>query len=85
MESVRNRIDVKSVTHWERRYGAEAYIAHPNFHKRSIFDENLVAIQLKKLEALMKKPIYAGFCVLDLSKTCMYKFHYKTMPKLISV
>jgi len=49
------------------------------------FDENLVAIQLKKkkLEALMNKPIYVGFCVLDLSKTCMCKFHYETMPKLI--
>jgi len=54
MESVRNRIDVKVklVTHWERRYGTEAYIARPNFHTRSIFDEKLVAIQLKKLEAL---------------------------------
>ena len=48
MESVRNRIDVKLVTHWERHYGAEAYIARPNFHTISIFNENLVAIQLKK-------------------------------------
>ena len=48
MESVRNRIDVKLVTHWEGRYGAEAYIARRNFHTRSILDENLVAIQHKK-------------------------------------
>ena len=37
MESVRTRIDVKLVTHWEGRYGAEAYIDRPNFHTRSIF------------------------------------------------
>jgi len=47
MESVRTRIDVKLVTHWKGRYGTEAYIARPNFHISSIFDENLLAIQLK--------------------------------------
>jgi len=29
--------------------------------------ENLVAIELTKLEVLMNKPIYKGFCVLDIS------------------
>jgi len=82
MESVSNRIDVKLLTHWEGRYGAEAYIARPNFHSRAVFNENLVAIQLAKLEVLMKKPIYVGFCVLDISKTCVYDFHCSTMPKM---
>ena len=33
MENVRNRVDVRLVTRWDGRYGAEALIAKPNFHK----------------------------------------------------
>ncbi|KYN22578.1 hypothetical protein ALC57_05017, partial [Trachymyrmex cornetzi] len=41
MENVRNHVDVKLLTKWDGRYGAEAMIAKPNFHSRSIFAENL--------------------------------------------
>ena len=58
MENVRNHVDVKLCTKWEGRYGAEALIAKPNFESRVIFDENLVAIKLRKLEVIMNKPIY---------------------------
>ncbi|KYN21190.1 hypothetical protein ALC57_06439 [Trachymyrmex cornetzi] len=44
MENVRDRVDVKLLTKWEDRYGAEAMIAKPHFHSRSVFSENLVAI-----------------------------------------
>lgn len=79
MENVRKHVNVKLVTKWEGRYGAEALIAKPNFHSRSIFDENLVAIELNKVQVLLNKPLYIGFCVLDLSKTCVYEFHYNYM------
>ncbi|XP_018360397.1 PREDICTED: uncharacterized protein LOC108759450 [Trachymyrmex cornetzi] len=58
MENVRDRIDVKLLTKWKGRYSAEAIIAKPNFHSRSIFSENLVAIELRKLEVKFDKPIY---------------------------
>ena len=82
MENVRNHVDVKLLTHWEGRYGAEAMIAKPNFHSRSIFSEKLVAIELRKLEVKFYKPIYVGMCILDISKVCLYEFHHEYMSPL---
>ncbi|XP_071640863.1 uncharacterized protein [Temnothorax longispinosus] len=82
MENVRNHVDVRLVTHWEGRYGAEAMIAKPNFHSRSVFSENLVAIEMRKLEVKFDKPIYVGMYILDISKTCLYEFHHEYMLPL---
>ncbi|XP_024883502.1 uncharacterized protein LOC112462123, partial [Temnothorax curvispinosus] len=60
MENVRDHVDVRLVTRWDGRYGAEALIAKPNFHSRSVFSENLVAIELRRLEVTFNKPIYVG-------------------------
>jgi len=79
MENVRNHVDVKLLTKWNGRYGAEALIAKPNFHSRSVFSENLVAVELRKLEVKFYKPIYVGMCILDLSKICLYEFYYEYM------
>jgi len=82
MENVRNRVNVKLLTHWDGRYSAKAIIAKPNFHSRSIFLENLIAVELRKLEVKFYKPIYVGMCILDISKTCLYEFHHEYMtPK----
>ena len=82
MENVRNHVDVKLLTKWDGRYGAEAMIAKPNFHSRSVFAENLIAVELRKLQVKFNKPIYVGMCILDISKTCLYKFHYEYMLPL---
>jgi len=79
MENVRNHVDVKLLTKWDGRYGAEALIAKLNFHSRSVFSENLVAVELRKLEVKFNKPIYVEMCILDLSKICLYEFHYEYM------
>jgi len=68
--------------HWDGRYGAEAIIAKPNFHSRSVFSENLVAIKMRKLEVKLFTPIYMGMCILDISKTCLYEFHHEYMLPL---
>jgi len=45
------------------------------FHSRSVFSENLVDVELRKLEVKFNKPVYVGMCILDISKTCLYEFH----------
>ncbi|XP_014478545.1 PREDICTED: uncharacterized protein LOC106746453 [Dinoponera quadriceps] len=54
-------------------------IAKPNFYSRSIFTENIIAVELRKLEVKFNKPIYVGMCILDISKVCLYKFHHEYM------
>ena len=82
MENERKR-DVKLVNKWTGRYGAEVLIAKPNFHSRSIFNENLVAMQLARTEISIRKPIYVGLSVLDISKTLIYDFHYSYMRQRV--
>ncbi|XP_018368243.1 PREDICTED: uncharacterized protein LOC108764474 [Trachymyrmex cornetzi] len=77
MENVRDHADVRLITRWDGRYGAEAMIAKPNFHSRNIFSENLVAVELRKLEVKMNKPIYVGMCILEIAKLRLYEFHYE--------
>jgi len=79
MENVRNHVNVRLLTHWEGKYGAEVMIAQPNFHNRNVFSENLVAIKMRKLEVKFNKPIYVGMCILHISKTCLYEFHHDCM------
>ncbi|RLU16025.1 hypothetical protein DMN91_011783 [Ooceraea biroi] len=68
MKNVRNHVDVKLLTKWDGRYGAEAMIAKRNFHSCAVFSSNLVAVQLRKLDVKFNKPIYVGMCILDISK-----------------
>ena len=51
--------------------------AKPNFESKKIFDENLIAIHMKRKSLTFDKPIYCGMSILEISKTLMYKFHYK--------
>ncbi|KAJ8913149.1 hypothetical protein NQ315_006067 [Exocentrus adspersus] len=79
MENVRKYRDVRMTTKWEGRYGAQNYIAKPNFHSCSIFDDDMIIIEMNKLEILFNKPIQA---VLNISKTFLYEFHYDyILPK----
>ena len=74
MENIRNRVDVKLVSD---RKVAEKLSAKPNFKHCTIFDENLIAIQMTRTKLTFNKPVYCGMAILDLSKTLMYDFHYK--------
>ncbi|KAG5314925.1 MOS1T transposase, partial [Pseudoatta argentina] len=59
------------------RYGAEAMIAKPNFHSRSVIAENLIVVEMRNLEVKFDKPIYVGMCILNISKVCLYEFHHE--------
>ena len=55
---------------------AQKLTAKPNFDRYTIFDENLIAVHMKKTKLYFNKPVYLGMSHLDLSKSLMYDFHY---------
>ena len=74
MENIRNRVDVKLVNTEEK---LRKLVAKPNLKgPPKIFSENLVSVHMKKTSLTMIKPVYLGMCILDLSKTIMFDFHY---------
>ena len=73
MENIEKRVNVKLVT---KREKAMKLSSDPNFESFTIFDENLIAIHMKREKLFYNKPIYLGMCILDLSRTLMSEFHY---------
>ena len=71
MENVRNHRFIKLVATNERR---KKLVSEPNYHKSKHFSENLMAIEMRKRKVIMKKPVYFGQAILDVSKTLMYEF-----------
>ena len=75
MENLRNRCSITLVTTKKQFH---KWTAKPTFQRSTIFNENLTAIK----EVLkLNKPSYVGMCILDLSKTLMYNFHYNYILK----
>ncbi|XP_020602241.1 uncharacterized protein LOC110041301 [Orbicella faveolata] len=82
MENIRKQVDVKFVNN---RKSAETLSARPNFRHLTIFDENLVAVHMKRRKLVFNKPVYCGMCILELSKTLMDDFHHDNVkPKYAS-
>ena len=78
-EDVRRHRDVRIA---RKDVKAKKLIARPQYKQHVIYDENMIAIQLKKTVVKLNKPRYIGMCILDLSKLVMYRFHYEfIMPK----
>lgn len=82
MENVRNRVDIKTAFTEEELL---KYSSKGTFKRAHIMndkdDEKFMLIEMGKKQVMLNKPIYAGFCILDLSKLHMYKFHYDVMKK----
>ena len=55
--------------------------SNPTFVTGKIFNEILVAVHKIKETLTLNRPTYAGMCILDLSKTLMYDFHYNYIKK----
>ena len=51
-------------------------VIKPTYVNSKIFNENLVAVHKIKETLTLDRPAYVGICILDLSKTLMYDFHY---------
>ena len=78
MENPRKRQNIKLMTN---ENNLNKYITKPGFLNSKICNENLVAIHTVKEKLVLNKPLYVGFCILDLSKWLMYDFHYGYMKK----
>ena len=73
MENVRKNRDMKLVRTDIRR---NCLVSEPNYHKTKWFSEDLVAIEMKKIEVKMNKPVYLGLSLLEINKTLMNEFWY---------
>ena len=73
MENLRKRVDVKLCNNIEQR---NKLVSQPRFKSMKIFNDHLVAIEMRKKNLTLNRPIYCGFTILDNSKTLMYDFHY---------
>jgi len=73
MENIENRVDIRLKTD---KAAARKLSALPNYDHCTIFDENLLAIHMKRIKLYYNKPVYLGMCILDLSKNLMFDFHF---------
>ena len=74
MESLRKRMNLELVTNPTR---AKKLIAKPSTLHWDIISENLVLVIKQKPKIIVDRPIYLGFCILELSEITMYKFNYE--------
>ena len=63
MESVRKHKNIKLVTTEARR---NYIVSEPNYH--------LLAIEIRKTQILMNKPVHLGLSIVELSKIVIYEF-----------
>ena len=73
MENLRKRVDVRLVTDQKK---LSKLVSKPTYVNSKIFNEDLVAVHKIKETLTPDRPAYVGMCILDLSKTLMYDFHY---------
>ena len=78
MENLRKRVDVRLITN-EKKLMKMA--SKPTYICSKIFNEDLVAVHKIKETLTLNRPAYIGMCILDLSKTLMYDFHYNYIKK----
>ena len=78
MENIRKRVDVRLVTN-EKKLLKMA--SKPTYVSSKIFNKDLVAVHKIKETLTLNRPAYVGMCILDLSKTLMYDFHYNNIKK----
>ena len=73
MENLQKRVNVSLVTDPVK---LKRLVAKPTYVNCKIFDGSLVAVNKIKEVLTLDRPAFVGMCILDLSKTLMYDFHY---------
>ena len=78
MENLRKRVDVRLGTDEKK---PDKLTSKPTYVSSKIFSDNLMAVHKVKETLTLNRPAYVGLCILDLSKTLMYDFHYNYIKK----
>ena len=79
MENIRKHRNIKLVMTEEKYFKT---VMKPNFKSGIVFSENLMGCEIGCIKVVLKKTVYLGQAVLDLSKIIMHEFHYDYMkPK----
>ena len=78
MENLRKRADVRLVTNEKKLLKLTSKLTYVS---SKIFNEKVVAVHKIKEALTLNRPAYVGMCILDLSKTLMYDFHYNCIKR----
>ena len=70
MEGVRNHRDIKLITTKARR---NYLVSEPNYHTTKFF-RKFISNKNQKKSILIKRSVYLGLSILEMSKTVIYKF-----------
>ena len=73
MVNVRKHRNIKLVATEKRR---NCLVSEPNYHTLKFFTKHLLAIEMRKTEILMNKPIYLGLPILEITEILLYEFWY---------
>ena len=73
LENIRNRVGIRLIS---TDKVAQKLAANPNYDCCTIFDENFIAVHMKKTKLYFNNPVYFGMSILELSKSLMCDFHY---------
>ena len=80
MENVRKHRDIKLLTMERRR---NYFVSKANYLTTTFFRENLLAIEIRKSQIFMNKPVQLGFSILVLNKIVMHEFWYDYVKPII--
>ena len=73
VDNVGKHRDIKLVRTKRRR---NYLISDPSYYTKKFFTENVLAIEMKKTQKIMNKPVYLDLLILDIRKIAMYEFWY---------
>ena len=71
VENVRNHRDIKIVTANKQR---NKFSSESNYHSTKYISNDLLIMEMKKVEVKANRPVYLGQAILDISKILMYEF-----------
>ena len=73
IENLRKCVNVTLINDQEKLL---KHASKSTFISYKIFYKNLVAVHKMKESLTLNRPAYVGMCILDISKSLMYDFHY---------